>query len=191
MDVSRSPYAAAFFALEQIERGATHGCVWAIHENAVRTNAAARHRALTGRDDFTQALMSPHDDTNEALFNDLESETAPLVTLAEPFRLNARVSLQHGAFLVPLSLSGTFYGSLLNTLSIDAAFLPKEVTFDPDVVNPGLPRESTLVQIVFPTTIRSHALRDLDRMNVTAETLYQGLEGFVRQLSMKAELGLL
>ena len=185
LDVSWSPFVAAFFALEGAKAGGT-ACIWAVHAQALKVNPTTKLREV-GRDIGSDLVM--FDESTEHAADNLMTNANHWVTFIEPFRLNERIAVQQGAFILPLSLDNELYDDLLRTLDIDPGFTPKHVTFNPTTVDPTQVRDSLLVQLVFPGDIRQQALKELHLMNVNAATLYPGLEGFARSLGTRLSVG--
>ena len=184
LDMTRSPYVAAFFALDSASP-ARSACIWAIHERAVSTKVTEKLKER--HHDLSSQLL--YIDGAEHTAAELMEEQHLLIACIEPDRLNERISIQQGVFLLPLSLESRLYELLLATLDI------KLGTFDPLTIDQGESltpdprvRGSGLVKIEFPGAIRKTALKELHLMNVSASTLYPGLEGFAKSLRTRLSI---
>jgi len=184
-DFSRSPYVAAFFALDTARVDGT-ACIWAIRERAVTVGVTTKLKLL--KKDVGEELI--YTEAAEHLARELMEEKHPFVVFIEPHRLNERISIQQGLFLLPLALQPSLYETLLSTLDIPVGKFTPETFVETDR-SPGNPRiwNSGLVKIEFPGAIRNEALKEMHLMNVSASTLYPGLEGFAKSLRTRLSIG--
>lgn len=162
-------------------------CIWAAYERAVTAGLTERLQALgndvgaqmmdvTNSEHMTQVLMKDH-------------YPWPFVTCIEPARLNERISIQQGAFLLPLRLERSLYDSLLATLKMKAGSFETIVIEPKDETDLDHVRKSGLVKVEFPGSVRAAALKELYLMNLSAATLYPGLEGFAKSLRTRLSIG--
>ena len=97
---------------------------------------------------------------------------------------NVRLASQQGLFLFPSDISASFTDNLcaMANQSRDV-FMSSKATV---IKRPAdIQMESLLgyvVKIIVPHCVRKAALRDLRDMNVTATSLFPGLDGFARSL---------
>ncbi|HYH78184.1 MAG TPA: FRG domain-containing protein [Longimicrobium sp.] len=176
LDFTRSPYVAAFFALEHAREDAA---VWAINETALLEQNAKVLETGTAE---TQLVVDPAclDLANQAL-NSKADERG--VLLVEPFRLDDRISKQQGCFLVPLDLKHSFEGNL------ESNFGPGSLKFDGPSTFMYKGGNSyffadppPILKIVLPRRFHPDAMLDLEAMNVNSASLFGGLDGFARSL---------
>jgi hypothetical protein len=173
LDFTHSFYVAAFFAMESAEQDAA---IWALST------------------EFTMGHTSNHL-TEKMIMLDLEEEsravlqaylsgrqTGTCVMLVEPHRMNARLAVQQGCFVVPGDLSQSFMENLAYWLDVDISALAATKV---RLVRHGDAErlaETPVVKIVLPREIHNEAVWDLDQMNVNATSLFPGLDGFARSL---------
>jgi hypothetical protein len=182
LDFTYSPYVAAFFALESADWEAA---LWSVSEPFVRAYAA-RHFAF---DQYGNAREQVNNIAKKALQGEEERKGLLVV---EPFRLNERMVLQQGAFLFPTDVSDTFAANL-------GAIVGEEVVFDGAPIELYSPHDAeqnrrvalaAVTRIRLPKEIHSQAIIDLALMNVTAASLFGGLDGlarsFMREVSVVA-----
>jgi hypothetical protein len=180
LDFSHSFYVAAFFAMETAIDDAA---VWAINYDLLGKIIAERMGAEIGHENLDHR-NSRHADFLEPF---LGLQRAPdqhtsLVVPIEPDRLHRRLTMQQGFFLCPTNLLCSFEENLLMTLG-----LPPE----PGLISPDVEwtkfysnyHEYGAIRIVLPKSMQRSALQDLEKMNVTAATLFPGLDGFARSMS--------
>ena len=121
------------------------------------------------------------------LFEHLRTVTGkPNIVPVKPWRLNQRMIIQQGWFLFPTSLDVTFEHNLCNAFGIPDQTLPsktpartidelKRLVKEPD-------SNLALLKIMLSKDVHLEAMRDLQQMNITAATLFPGLDGFARSL---------
>jgi hypothetical protein len=187
LDLTRSPYVAAFFALDQAARD-KWACIWAIRERAINVRVTEKLKKKTGRDIGTDLFVV---EDGEHTVAELMDQNHRMVTCVAPSRLNERIAIQQGLILLPLSLDDSIYVLLLETLDIQATDSMLSIADDARSIAQrakNLPNIS-VAKIEFPGSIRDEALRDLRLMNVSAATLYPGLEGFAQSLRTRLSIG--
>jgi hypothetical protein len=158
LDFTKSPFVAAFFALEKATGDAA---VWAVNTFALFEGIRLRGKlARYGR----RHLVDPRIAGNfERYF--LEN-SVPFVWSGEPFRMNRRLTAQSGTFVVPGVLD-----------------LPVE-----DILATYPHPERLLVKLVLPAPeLRNAAMAALYRMNLTQATLFPDLDGLARSLAYELE----
>jgi len=96
-----------------------------------------------------------------------------LVLMIEPTRQKQRLPVQQGLFLMPLNLHASFIENLRACSSHcdepDSNWLKNT--------------KKHVKKIVFTDEVRSVGLRELRKMNITAESLFPGMDGFAKSLS--------
>lgn len=174
LDFTLSFYIAAFFALESATRDAA---VWAIDRDALDAAIARRGGMTFSAISRTQLNGAYIKLCNTAYADGLDCRLSVAV---QPERMNDRLAAQQGLFLFPFDLTCTFEDNLAATLG--------ESSFD---ANPEVPLETwgshpnadcAVLKIVLSKATHRHAMEDLQLMKVSSETLFPGLDGFVRSL---------
>jgi hypothetical protein len=154
LDWTFSEYVALFFAINGAD--VTTPCsVWALNQTKCWANLKRKvpkriRKKLEAYDKDTEA-------TNYVLSHDDLTLVAPL----NPFRLNARLSVQQGTFLVPLNMNATFMENFESAVKGKANLCRK---FD----------------IQCSPKFLSSAYTELKRMNITDLTLFPDLDGLAR-----------
>lgn len=169
LDWTYSLHVAAYFALEAPD---ARGCaVWAIDQQWLQEQSfekiKASHRYPTEpkkRERMERFLLGVPLEGDAAWLEDLLQDRRPprMVFCANPFRLNERLTLQKGLFLAPGDANSSFECNL------------EELTEHTQHVK----------KFALPGSIRLALLRQLDRLNISSATLFPGLEGFSRSLSV-------
>jgi hypothetical protein len=161
LDFTYSIYVAAYFALEAADGDCA---VWAVNAPwAQRQSIEAMKRAQKPGAARLEALITEGDEPIiQGLFFG-----APFVRAAcplNPFRLNERLRIQKGAFLVPGDISVSFMENLEALAAHDNA--------------------ANVVRLVIPAKLRGQALRQLFQMNISRTSLFPGLDGYARSLGI-------
>lgn len=160
LDWTYSFYIAAFFAIESMEPDQT--CtIW------VFDGRWGYEQAISRLDHRAQALI--HEDPNtknpetvNVILNRMDP--IPLIFPINPDRLNERLIIQQGAFLVPGDVSKTFMENLVamgDRTGLVSHLMKLNITLD-------------LMEL-------EKAIRDLNSMNINRATLFPGVDGFSAQ----------
>lgn len=166
LDWSYSLEIATFFALRDIlDDPEADGAVWMMNDTWCKTRALDLLGKVRKREDI-EFLDRPIEYKDEPrLTRILMSE--PVVAFLfplSPFRLNERLTLQKGLFLITGDVSRTFEENLR--------------------AMEDCPLATNLMKFVLPGDCRAEIAEDLFDLNVTDATLFPGLDGFARSLKM-------
>jgi hypothetical protein len=165
LDVTQSPYVAAFFAMEKcIEEPCA---VYAFQHHLILQNSI--DLLLKEAKDMEQEIDGVHRDIRqEPFFTKFfyeRNNQLPNVYSTQPYYFFDRLKSQMGGFLVQGDLQQSFEQNLEALTSFS-----------------NQPR--LVIKFILPANIRLEGLLDLQRMNITNETLFPGIEGFMRSLSL-------
>ncbi len=161
LDFSYSPYFSAYFAVEQGEGNCAVWAVrgpWALQESAKLLRAAGKPNV----ERMEKRFVEGDEEVVQSLFFE-----KPYVRAAWPinaFRLNERLRIQQGAFLIPGDVSQPFVANL--------EALPDHNDRD------------NIVELVIPHSERQTAIRNLFQMGISRTTLFPGLDGFAKSLGV-------
>lgn len=158
-DFSYSIYVAAYFALEEADGPCAVIGIdgnWAALQSCRLLEARGKNlsEALVGN--TTEEIERLN---SEALF------TEPFVRClvpANPFRMNERLRIQKGVFLIPGDPNCSFAENL--------EAMP--------------PTRDKMVKIIIPAKIRTDGLESLFYMNISRTNLFPGLDGYARSLAV-------
>lgn len=163
LDLTWSPFVAAFFALESATRDAA---VWAFNL-PLMWQASKR-----GIDGVPVRDANPHSRTTFEKFY-LYNDHA-FVWQGDPFRMPQRVIAQSGTFLV------------LSHLGMTVEQIFNQYPLGPGGRSDG--NTSLLVKFIFDTSrVRADAMASLYSMNVTHNTLFPGVDGLARSMRYEFE----
>ena len=161
LDFNYSIYIASYFALEKAEEDCAVWALrgpWALQESAKLLRGAGKPNV--------ERMERPPVEGDEEIVQTLFLD-APFVAAAWPinaFRLNERLRIQQGAFVIPGDISKKFMENL--------------------EALPGHDSKDNLVKIVIPLAERRLALRNLFQMGISRTSLFPGLDGFSDSLSI-------
>lgn len=161
LDFTYSIYVAAYFAIEAAEGDSA---VWAVNGPWALQQSAALLRA-TGKREVNRMLTPVVEGDEEVVQALFLSE--PYVRAAwpiNPFRLNERLRIQRGTFLIPGDISQSFMANL--------------------GALPGHDRRDNIVKIVIPYTETRKALQHLFLMDISRTSLFPGLDGYAQSLGV-------
>lgn len=161
LDFSYSLYIAAYFA---VERGEGNCAVWAVRAPWALQESAELLRKAGKRhvDRMLKRFVEGDEEIVQTLFFE-----PPYVRTAWPinaFRLNERLRIQEGAFLIPGDVSTSFENNLQSL--------------------PGYDSTDHVIEIVIPDSQRLVALQNLFEMGLSRTSLFPGLDGFAKSLDV-------
>jgi len=185
LDATKSFYVAAFFALESMRKvqstpPTSQSVIWAFDKYQL-------DRTLVVEGKFTEDVV------RERVQEGISEAGECKVVAVRPWRLNQRLILQQGWFLCPLGRDiSSFEHCLCKTFGLPGSHLPAKTQFyEKDALIDGFRPPSgciRLIKFIIPYSERLEALRDLRAMNITAATLFPGLDGFARSLKYPAQV---
>jgi hypothetical protein len=185
---THSFYIAAFFALERAPGGSRPAAIWAVNPQRLRGEAIKQllgpwEELGSAPDSSPEELL----DDDAALYRFLldQPKKLRLAFRVEPRRVSEQLGAHQGAFVAPFDLEATFEDNLFGTFRVDAAATrqAERIVYRPSQAAELRFAEHALVKVVLPGTIHKLALHDLFGMNISAATLFPGLQGYARSLS--------
>jgi hypothetical protein len=166
-------YVAACFSMESAEQDAA---IWALSTEFTMghmSNLLSETKTMLDLEEESRAVLQAH-------FSGRQSSTC--VMLVEPQRMNARLAVQQGCFVVPGDLSKSFMENLAHCLEVDVSVLAVKRARSMRCGDADRLSDTPVVKIVLPKEIHNQAVWDLDQMNVNATSFFPGLDGFARSL---------
>ncbi len=190
LDVTRSPYVAAYFAADKA--GAGDCAVWAF-DGAVIDEASVPKEAYQPRE---QLLLEAKQRLAESCLSPVDGERDLGVVHVVPKRFNDRLEAQQGSFLLPFVLTREvkrptsvghassrrivdFVSNLSSTLGASSDGIRNQKEEQTNQPSPT----ATLIKFIIGTAdphVRHQLWQDLSRMNVTAASLFPGLSGIAQ-----------
>lgn len=177
LDFTSSYYVAAFFAMEMAEGDAA---IWALNEEFLYEHV---DKPMGPNETFYEL----HKRSRDVVERNLSHQHSKKIVMAvEPEKLNERISIQQGVFVMPGDLDFSFEDNLFSTIEInrgDYEKLSEELPWVASDFRGVECFEHGLVKIILPLHMHNAALLELGRMNINAATLFPGLEGYARSLN--------
>lgn len=158
LDVTHSFYVALFFAIEVPAKAPS--ALWAFDVQKMSLRAKQMYGEI--RRIFDKTVPRDQNLRERAHFNNVFGRNRSMVHPLSPFRLNERLTIQQGWFLVPGNLGKSFVQNL-EAMGDAQEFVTK-------------------VEISPTREARMEMLHRLHRMNMTRGTLFPGLAGFAESL---------
>lgn len=183
IDFTESIYVSAYFAMIN---GKEEAAIWAISKNEIHQFEDCQWEMLRGN--YTQRdridAKYTHGCFNQVLAQRM-SENG--VMIAEPRLLNQRMRVQQGLFLIPFNVQTPFTEHLCAMLGMDDQ--SDAISGATELTVSGLRSTGfdlsrcSLIKFVLPREIHSESIYELFKMNITAESLFPGLEGLAKSLT--------
>jgi hypothetical protein len=189
LDVTRSPYVALYFAVRDALKDAD-AAVWVFDINNIRNTSIRRvfskdpqlgkqignfydpFAEFTRQELFAKWFMP--DVSGLDLQNPEPLHHHEIIFNFDPFKMNARLAAQQGLFLASGSPCKTFEETLVDLL--------QEIELQ---IGDKGGREPSVFKIVIPKALRCPLMRHLEKMTITAASLFEGLGGFADSLREK------
>ena len=170
LDFTYSFFVASFFAFNECS---DKPVVWAINDLWLRTCLSPdelRDDMLKNQIEVTNTrLQKVH---QEFRGGGIPADELDMVLMIEPTRQIQRLAVQQGLFLMPLNLHSGFMKNLLATPvhgeESDSEWLSQT--------------SKHIKKIEFSTEVARVGIRELRKMNITAESLFPGIDGFACSL---------
>ena len=158
-DWTYSFWNAVFFALDRACNEEDACEIWALNAPWWQDQAEDRFKNLKS---VLRKYGSNSDRENRAV---LAMKNKPGLWFINPFRMNDRLSVQQGAFVIPLDATQSLMDNLF-------------------AIGTPNTRDQNLKIYTIPvnTNLLKECLKELQRMNISRATLYPGLEGFASNL---------
>ncbi len=171
LDCTHSFYVALYFALES---SLTDACVWCISADKLRTKSIellCGVKEVSDIDVENDIIYQQGRETAKAfLGTDVHHNIVIPVT---PYRLNERMAIQQGVFLFPTNLASIFQDNLYSMFGVDST----------EPLNVFTPHNAyDAIKLIIPISSQKEILTDLHKMNITAASLFPGLDGYARSL---------
>ena len=150
LDFTRSFYIALYFAIEGAQ---SDSAVWVVDIS------------FLSEEKPTLGVKSTYSEKAEVTVNEIlktpgRRDDKPGIVAVEPFTLNERMSIQQGLHLFPKNLYKTFEQNLFEPL--------------------GVNEDKAVRKYIIPKKLHLLITDWLAQMNITAATLFPGLDGFAR-----------
>lgn len=190
LDFTRSIYIAAFFASENYTDSAA---IWAIKKKPIndflskQTNMRSTPWSSVADENYRREYVnkSIKDSLDCSLDLSIPKVFDKHIIYVEPYIVHKRLSAQQGVFLFPNDITSSFHDNLaaiFNCSTFDPNKPALTEEYNPDTNNFLSLIKYDLIKIIINKKAQLNILNELKKMNITAETLYPGLDGYSRSL---------
>jgi hypothetical protein len=181
LDFTYSYYVAAFFA---VETSNIDSAIWAVNINQLFEHLSKiTDYNLLEKERMFEKIIERNNHWAETVIKERKNDN--IVYIVEPFHQHERISIQQGLSLFPGNIEKPFEQNLCSVFEFDFKDLSTDNALNKTFSEIGKLDFSniSIIKIVIPSNLNSKALTELHKMNVTATTLFPGLDGFARSLS--------
>jgi hypothetical protein len=162
-----------------MENTDTEASIWCVNRQALSRKISEQFETDWTKDSL--ALNLHHVELAHEIIRGRLDATGTL--WVEPNRLNERMAVQQGVFLMPCNLETTFMVNLLEAFAIESSQLESNPKDFPSLTGAFPPLANAfLVKLRLPSQMHAEAISELETMNVSATSLFGGLDGFARSL---------
>jgi len=183
LDFTYSYYFAAFFAVETSNVNST---IWAVNINKLieQLSKIPDYNSIEKEGKF-EVILEKNIGWADTVIKDRKNDD--VIFIVEPFQQHERISIQQGLFLFPGNIEKPFEHNLCSMFAFDFKDLSTKNALDMKFSEIGELDSSdiSIIKIVIAASLHSKALTELHNMNITAATLFPGLDGFARSLSFR------
>lgn len=177
LDFSRSMFIGAYFAVENYlsDRNAAVWCINQIAMYHVYKESANLHFLASNDNNFDQ------DHLNNYINNPKKIDGTISIT---PFKMNDRLMVQQGTFVLPLNTNKTFEHNLFSTFGVNAdiqnhsQLLKFAETDFMEIAKIML--SGSIIKLIIPSKIKKDILFFLKQFNIEPQYLFPGLEGLAK-----------
>lgn len=191
VDFTYSPYVALFMALDNSEE--EYCSIWCLNKiicmdpfsKELQSQTGERH--LCSKAECNEYIYNK---ANEVLLDSIhEGASANLnrrIYLVRPHRINERLNRQQGLFAIPedgdASFEANMYPLLNNQKAESIPFKDLiEYSYSPEGIFGAI--DYALIKINIPKDFKYDITKFLSQVNITAETMYPGLEGLAKSIN--------
>ena len=170
LDVTHSPYVAAYFAFENINHNSEFCSIYGFNYLALIMQTG---KLLDGQKDYVGSNLIKNSDSlsDPKIFKKLvlNPDQKDFVGIINPKHLFSRLRNQTGSFLCQGNVNKDFESNLTE-------------------INNTIYPEPIFRKYILPTSLRLEVLSDLRKMNITRYTLFQDFDGFSKSLPIECEI---
>lgn len=195
VDFTYSPYIALFMAIDSSSEE-NDASVWCLNEiilrNIICDNYEQKNNIRIGGIESQKEQI--YKMANQVIADSIKEkgkDITPNIYLVQPHKVNDRILLQQGLFAIPEIIGIPFEDNLFSLVDNRE---PEFVPFN-DVIEYSnsdkmfQPYDYFLIKIRIPLKFRLDITKSLCLMNISAETMYPGLEGLAKSLNRQRYTG--
>lgn len=184
LDFTYSSYVALFFAVET--SAVNSAAIWAVNiGKLIRQLYKVENYSSIKEEHTYEEVVERNNQWAETIIKDRKNND--VVLLVDPFQQHERISAQQGLFLFPGNIDKSFEYNICSFFELGFIELSDKNALCSNVLEideSNIPHIS-VAKIIIPSSLHSKVLFELHKMNVTAASLFPGLDGFARSLSYR------
>jgi hypothetical protein len=187
LDFTQSIYVALWMAVN--ENLYDRSAIWALNSTVIRLSAFAKYskenNVNSAGHDILEKWMYDHANASISTHR-VKSNIGNELFVVRPKNCNERISRQQGLFVVPANIERSFHDNLSQYLDNQQ---PTKISIGQlkqySHTNAGkLQQEQiSLIKFVIPRKFNLEIMRMLRSMNITAESLFPGLDGLAKSMA--------
>jgi hypothetical protein len=183
LDFTFSFYVATFFAIETADSDAA---IWCINltrlQNAFHHPKRANRPLIDDSPNWNELRISNNAHANGFVGVDRAGCSNKFVLAVEPERMNERLAVQQGLFLTPSNIDCSFEENLSELCDISIRDYQQQLDqFTASDQGAGV-NEFAAVRLILSRDTHKAAMKDLRAMNISASSLFPGIDGCARSL---------
>lgn len=188
VDFSFSLYVALFMAMDSLVEN-EDSAVWCINHLVCRNlffkDKIDLQRECKDKDEMDSCIYKEANSVLLDISNLFKREYTKGIFLVKPHMANERIARQQGLFAIQSDPNSTFEDNLFSISNNNEAVVKpfKEIIGYSYSSHMGKPNAFALIKIVIPKQFRWDIFRSLEQMNISAETMYPGVEGLARSMN--------
>lgn len=189
LDFSDSLFVAVYMALYGANN--SDASVWALNKNMIREpfirSAKEEGKSISSEDADVIMYKKAEELLNKNTFTDIDYDYKHLF-IVRPRICNERISRQQGLFVLPSTIAHPFEAIVQEYCDMANCMTSNIENFAKMTKDPRFESECGLIKIVIPNRLRYDFTRALQMMNISAETMYPGLEGLAQSINCLRKL---
>lgn len=188
VDFSYSLYVALFMAMDSLLEN-EDSAVWCINHLVCRNlffkDKEDLQRECKDKDEMDSCIYKEANTVLLDIPNQSKRKYTKGIFLVKPHMANERIARQQGLFAIQSDPNSTFEDNLFSIASNKGAIVKpfKEIIDYSYSSHTGKPNDFALIKIVIPKQFRWDIFRSLEQMNISAETMYPGVEGLAKSMN--------
>lgn len=188
LDFTYSFFVALYFATIESEK---NSCIWFLNRFQLKDKLNEKNKLGYRKD---ESLKDEINDLHIAFSNkfianqkDLTLDQVQTIIPLEPNFFTERLANQQGLFLMPSDSRDSFNNNLIQALDLKFSEFKKikfEELIKHSIQKPYITNLS-IIKLIIPYNIHAEIQEYLYKINITAETLFSGIEGLAKSLLQK------
>jgi hypothetical protein len=188
LDFTYSWYIALFFAVESLtdKDEDDDASLWCINLKELKKGIKNAIK-IEWDENIKHVKLFKIYEKEACAFIDNQDQGKNVVIPVEPNSLHDRIHIQQGLFLINGSWETTFEDTLFKTLDVKKEECE---TKNIDDIKKTMIEEVKIFKLIINKDKKKEMITELFRMNISRESLYQGIEGFAQSIKTRIQAGI-